>query len=183
LKSVVYLYGDIAECGVYRARTLVPVGLYLMQNKIQNKTLYGFDSFEGFGDLDRGGEVENDYIETSACDFSNTSYANVQRMVSRFHLNGRIILVKGFFEKTLHAAESRHFCFVHLDVDLHDSYKTCLEFFYPRIVPNGIILLDEYNDPNWPGCTTAVDEFLADKPERLGECEIDNHIKSFIRKK
>jgi hypothetical protein len=58
----------------------------------------------------------------------------------------------------------------------------CLEFFYPRMVKGGIILLDEYRDSAWPGCTQAVDEFIAGKPERLVEIKSDNHIKYYLCK-
>jgi hypothetical protein len=39
--------GEIAECGVFRGSTLVPLAIYLRQQGI-NKTIHGFDSFEGF---------------------------------------------------------------------------------------------------------------------------------------
>jgi hypothetical protein len=39
------------------------------------------------------------------------------------------------------------FCIAHLDVNLYESYRECLQFFYPRIVVIGIVLVDECNDP------------------------------------
>src|SRR5579871_2772568 len=39
--------GGIAECGVWRGRTLVAMGLYLKQHG-SSKKLWGFDSFAGF---------------------------------------------------------------------------------------------------------------------------------------
>ncbi len=48
--------------------------------------------------------------------------------------------------------------------------------------PGGIILVDEYNDPPWPGCNKAVDEFLIGKPETLKETDNDNQVKYFIQK-
>ena len=41
--------GDVAECGVFRGETLIPIGIFLSQNKPQSRVL-GFDSFEGFDD-------------------------------------------------------------------------------------------------------------------------------------
>jgi hypothetical protein len=87
-------------------------------------------------------------------------------------------IVAGHFEKTLVYFADKRFCFVHLDCDL----RCCLDFFYPRVVPGGIILLDEYDDPAWSGCNVAVDEFLPGKPEKLEEISRDNHLKYFIRK-
>jgi O-methyltransferase len=71
---------------------------------------------------------------------------------------------------------------VHLDCVIYESYMQCLKFFYPRLVRGGVIVVDEYNDPPWPGCTQAVDEFLANKPEKLKELTSDNQIKYYLRK-
>ena len=42
-----------------------------------------------------------------------------------------------------------------------------MAFFYPRLVPGGIVVCDDYGFPTCPGATSAVDEFLADKPEKM----------------
>ena len=43
------LNGDLAECGVWRGRTLVAMGIYLRQKNMP-KMIWGFDSFHGFDD-------------------------------------------------------------------------------------------------------------------------------------
>jgi hypothetical protein len=53
---------------------------------------------------------------------------------------------------------------------------------FPRMVTGGIMFLDEYKDPTWPGCTQAVDEFLTGKAERIIEIKSDNHLKYYLRK-
>lgn len=57
------------------------------------------------------------------------------------------------------------FKFVHLDVDLYTSTRACLGWFYPRMVPGGIILTHDYQDASVPGVKRAFDEFFADRPE------------------
>ncbi len=69
-----------------------------------------------------------------------------------------------------------------MDVNLYDSYRECLHFFYPRMELGGIILFDEYNDPPWPACNKAVDEFLAGKPEALRMICRDNYQKWYFVK-
>ncbi len=91
-------------------------------------------------------------------------------------------LNKGYFSDTLTRCADELFSFVHLDCDLYGSYKDCLEFFYPRLSDGGIVLLDEYDDPPWPGCNKAVDEFLTDKPERLQSIKRQNYVKYYFRK-
>ena len=99
-----------------------------------------------------------------------------------------MILVKGYFENSLpdfallHEPPRLQFSFVHLDVNLYESYKQCIKFFYPRVVASGIVLLDEYNDPPWPGCNKAVDELLAGRPEKLEMIERDNYQKWYFVK-
>jgi O-methyltransferase len=183
MKSVAQLPGDLAECGVYQGATLVPEGVYLKQNKI-SKSLCGCDSFEGFdeavlSEIALGGSHDP---QKKTGGFSDTSLGLIQKKLRRLEVQEQVYLLKGYFQDTLHQLKDRRFCFVHLDCDLYDSYKTCLAFFYPRLVPGGIILLDEYNDPPWPGCNKAVDEFLQGKQEKLIEIESDNFLKYYIQK-
>ena len=48
---------------------------------------------------------------------------------------------------------------LHLDGDWYDSVKVCLEHFYDRVSPGGIIQIDDYG--HWQGARKAVDEFMA----------------------
>jgi len=112
----------------------------------------------------------------------------VQKKLTRFRL-ANVLLVKGFFNQSLPDFAASHdqpqvkFSMVHLDVNLYASYEECLKFFYPRLVQGGIILLDEYNDPPWPGCNKAVDEFLVGLPEKLEMVGRDNYQKwYFVRR-
>jgi len=91
-----------------------------------------------------------------------------------------IRLYSGFFDKTLQQCAVPTFSFVHLDCDAYEPYRECLAFFYPRLARGGIILLDEYNDPAWPGCNKAMDEFLSNRPERLQVIAKDNYEKYYI---
>jgi O-methyltransferase len=47
---------------------------------------------------------------------------------------------------------------VHLDVDLYASTRAGLEFFYPRMIPGGIIITHDYS--TLPGVAQAFSEFL-----------------------
>src|SRR5208282_4983437 len=47
LDRVAGVPGSVAECGVYRGRTLVPLSLYL-KTRQPGKRVFGMDSFEGF---------------------------------------------------------------------------------------------------------------------------------------
>jgi len=177
------LGGDVAECGVHRGASMIPIAIYLRQNGI-SKTVYGFDSFQGLDqsinyDLGLRGAENADKVLGA---FSNTSVRLVLKKAERLGVDS-IKIVPGYFEDSFpQFPKNVQFCFVHLDVNLYSSYKQCMEFFYPRMVKGGVILLDEYNDPPWPGCNQALDEFLADKPEKLQEAVSENYIKYYMVK-
>jgi O-methyltransferase len=40
-----------------------------------------------------------------------------------------------------------------------------LDFFYPRMSPNGLIMVHDYSSGWWKDVKPAVDGFIADKPE------------------
>ena len=49
--------------------------------------------------------------------------------------------------------------FVSIDVDLYQPTRDGLNFFYPRLVSGGFILVHDYGSSNYPGCAEAVREF------------------------
>jgi hypothetical protein len=175
--------GDIAECGVHKGGSLVPMAIHAQQEGIRKK-LFGFDSFEGLPDsVAFDAELGGPHAEWKRPgEMNDTTAGLVLSKLRRFGVADDVELVKGFFEATLSGYSDRRFSLVHLDCDIYSSYKECMAFFYPRLNPGGVILLDEYNDPPWPGCNKAIDEFLEDKPEQLQEIVFDNHQKYYIVK-
>lgn len=184
LDEVAAIPGSIAECGVYRGQTLIPLSMHL-RSRGSPKRIFGFDSFEGFPvaelkeELSFSGDAGDP--NKSEAGFKDTSFGLVSQKLALFGLK-HVELHKGYFSHTLSQCGDNVFSFVHLDCDLYGSYKDCLEFFYPRLSDGAVVLLDEYNDPPWPGCNKATDEFLSDKPERLQRIERQNYQKYFFRK-
>jgi O-methyltransferase len=174
--------GDLAECGVFRGASLVPMAIHLRQ-VAPAKHCFAFDSFTGFDnsilrDIGMGGPPEGN---KRVGGFRETSYELVLNKLRRFRIEN-VTLIPGYFRQSLPQCADRSFSFVHLDIGIYEAYKECLEFFYPRLNSNGIILLNDYDKPRWPGCTKAVDEFLTNKPETLQQIEIDQHRKFYICK-
>ena len=84
--------------------------------------------------------------------------------ISQKKLNN-IIFKKGFFPDSFNGFNEK-ISFLHLDVDLYNSYKNCLDFFYPLLVNGGIITFDEYDNTKWTGAKVAIDEFLKKKTNK-----------------
>jgi O-methyltransferase len=183
LDSVRAVPGAVAECGVFRGGTLIPMALHLRQAGPE-RAVYGFDSFAGFGESitsDLGFERTQIDPKMKASGFSDTSYELVSEKLRRFGVPG-VKLVPGYFETSLATCPEQQFAFVHLDVDTYVGYRACLEHFYPRLASGAVVVFDEYNDPAWPGCDKAVDEFLRERPEKLAAITRDNFVKSYFVK-
>lgn len=175
--------GEVAECGVFKGSSLCAIALYLRESGVAKHT-FGLDSFRGFDhsvnrDIELGGAANT---EKRISGFDGTSLAHVHAKLRHLGLLDAITLIPGYFSETLGQLPGGSFSFVHLDCDIYDSYKQALNFFYPKMSDGGIILLDEYDDPPWPGCKLAVDEFLADKAERPIVIAMNNYQKYFIEK-
>jgi hypothetical protein len=165
------LEGDIIECGVFRGSTLLGMAHRLALRGIGDARLIGCDSFQGFPTPSKEDALEDGsfHERTRLGVFRETSYEALSTRISALGYAQNIRLLKGFFNDTLPQLSNRLFRVVHLDCDLYQSYVTCLEFFYPRLVRGGYMVFDEYDfsEPVYPGARKAIDQFLKDKPEKL----------------
>lgn len=159
LGEVLWLDGDVIECGVWRggsAKLLHDI----IRERAPEKCLHLFDSFEGMAKTDAALDSHE------AGDFRDTSLEHVKDFVVgsnqsddgvRFH--------KGWIPDSFAGLEDLRPCFVHIDLDLHQSIQDALAFVYPRMVSRGVIVFDDYGFASCAGARRAVDEFFADKPE------------------
>ena len=151
-----YLRGELAECGVYRGGSALLLCHVIVGT---GKRLYLFDSFEGLPtpqpDKD-GGWFEEGQFAIDTVD-------SVKHLLRDFEEFTEVR--KGWFPETFGGLEDASYAFAHIDVDLYRSALDCCEHFYPRLVPGGVLLFDEYGFATAPGEREAVDEFFADKRE------------------
>jgi hypothetical protein len=148
------LEGDVIECGSYRGGSAGVIGQAIC---LTRKTLHVCDSFQG---LPEHGPADNYHRQG---DFADTDAEQVSAGLRRLSIPAALHV--GFFEKTLPALRECRFALAHIDVDLYESVRECLEFCYPRLVAGGIIVLDDYGETMCLGAKKAADEFFADKLE------------------
>ena len=152
---------DIIECGVGCGK-----GTQLLASisYSQNRSYYAFDTFSGFPD---GVEEDNFFKSDSREVFSCFNVAYIKDQLKNVGVSSEVInsinFREGLFSETF-KSYSGNPGFVFADVDLYQSYKECLEFFFPKLVKNGVILFDEYDSKKslkkWPGAKIAIDEFV-----------------------
>lgn len=160
----------IAECGIGSGYSLAYTVSYLVRTK-DNRRYHGFDTFEGFPFVhseDLEGLPENRKNVTKVGHYKEFMMSHHEKTIKKLGATDRAVLHKGLFSDTIpKLPEDLLFSFVFMDCDLYQSYKSCLESMYSRVLPGGIILFDEYEHTvDWPGAKKAIDEFFADKPEK-----------------
>ena len=145
--------GEIAEVGVYKG------GSAKLIREVTRKPLHLFDTFEGLPELSKSDDPKS--FKSGDC------YATLESVQVYLKEYSDIRFYKGLFPQTAGQIKNTKFSFVHFDVDMYESTKSCLEFFYPRMSPGGAMISHDY--PGFVGVKKAFDEFFVDKPEIIIE--------------
>ena len=70
---------------------------------------------------------------------------------------------------------------LHIDTELYESAAIGLDLLWDKIVPGGLLVLDDYGTE--AGGTRAVDEFFAGQDVRIRKLPISQTCPSYIRKR
>ena len=141
--------GQVAELGVYKGDFAAEINTVF-----KDRTLYLFDTFEGFDDRDKGTEVSKSF-STAMQDFSDTS---AEKVYARMPYKEKCIVRKGFFPETA-TGVSGPFAFVSIDTDLYEPIYQGLKFFYPQLSKGGYIFVHDFNNEEYKGAREAVIRF------------------------
>jgi O-methyltransferase len=168
-------HGAIVECGTWKggmAAALIEVGG-------PERHYYFFDSFEGLPPAeDIDGKSARDYqADTANPEYFDNCRASIADIKSAVSLTNcppsHININPGFFEKSFPNFDPPPIALLRLDADWYSSTKICLEKFWNHVLPEGLILIDDYYA--WDGCAHAVHEFLHvnQATERIRQGRID----------
>jgi O-methyltransferase len=147
------LDGAMAEVGVYQGSSA-----QIICEAKGDRPLYLFDTFTG---LPKPDETETRMLGQGQY---SASFVAVQSLLRAYR---KVRLCPGMFPQSAAGIGRVRFSLVHLDADLYSSTLAGLEFFYPRMVAGGIIVLHDYS--TLPGVARASREFLSEKRERVIE--------------
>ena len=175
--------GVIVECGVANGGSLI------ILNKLSKKKIFAFDSFEGFPNQQFEKDHENisQVIKSRKWHYKLMTIDLVKKNllnngISKEEIENKIIFRKGYFPLSFKNF-NEEISFLHLDVDLYQAHKDCLEFFFPKLKKGGIVTFDDYEinqiqslkkGYNWRGAKIAIDEFV-----EKNNLKLENHYTGF----
>ena len=158
MRFTAHIPGDLAECGCY-----VGVSAWFMAKEAPDREFFLFDSFEGLSTPDSEDSTLQGVQEWRVGDLKTTEDVLRKNLAEFSHIH----VLKGWIPERFPEIAERQFRLVHIDVDLYQPTLDSLKFFYPRLSPGGVIVMDDYGFLTCPGATKAAHEFMADKPEYI----------------
>jgi O-methyltransferase len=173
--------GAVVECGVWKGGSMMLGALGLLSAGERDRPLYLFDTFEGMTaptDADRSPLFTPTAAELlSGSDKTARIWAvgpldEVRaNMASTGYPPENVKFIKGPVEETIPVHAPEQIALLRLDTDWYESTRHELVHLYPRLVPGGILIIDDYG--HWAGARKAVDEYIAEHNLRLFLNRID----------
>jgi hypothetical protein len=162
--------GVYCECGVAAGAQIIA-----MAYGAPNKTIYAFDSFEGIPlPSNRDDQMPGiamlskteqmllpdpgkQVLESSGA--TSVSEEDFWNHISDSGLKyPQIFTIKGWFENTVPKFKAAEISILRLDGDLYNSTWVCLQHLFPKVIPGGCVIIDDWT---LPGCQAACKEYFA----------------------
>ena len=148
--------GDFVECGVYK-------GLYsatmaqTLDFANSGRQLYLYDTFEGLSEK---------YSTPEEFEVINKNYRNEglhDLVLQRFASYENATVVKGVVPDAFDEVVPENIAFLHVDLNAASAEIAVLEALFDRVVPRGVILLDDFARQDMPGLCAAHFEWWTNK--------------------
>jgi O-methyltransferase len=161
------LDGDILEVGVWRGGSAALLAR-AAQSTSPGARVFLCDTFRGV-------------VKGSSCDSTyrggehTVSRAAVDGLLARLGLDGVTVLEGVFPEETAAAlGDNVRLRLCHVDVDVYESARDVLHWTWPRLVPGGVVVFDDYGFRECVGVTRLVEE-VAVGPNRVFVHNLNGH--------
>lgn len=164
-----HISGDIVECGVWRGGSAMICAYTLKTFRDTNRTIYLYDTYSGMpepGMYDRtvlGNNPAHKIWKLSLKEAADTwCYATLKEVKKNLYRTKypktKIRFIEGKVEDTIPAHAPRRIALLRLDTDWYSSTYHELLHLYPRLVPGGVLIIDDYG--HWKGAQKAVDTYF-----------------------
>lgn len=156
------LEGDFVECGVNTGAYARAIIEYINFSTL-NKKFYLLDTFAGLVP-DQISEAE----KRSGIEEYLTSYRDVYEEVkATFTPFENVVLIKGMVPATLDQCPAKKIAYLSIDMNVVEPEIAAANYFWDKIVPGGIIMLDDYGFPQHINQKRAFDNFARKRNQQI----------------
>ena len=152
--------GDFIECGTEHGGTAMAVLTFTELWKTK-RNFFLLDTFHG---------LDHSLLSTNE---KNTigKFMDYPSILDKVHENFRsfdcVKIIPGSIPSTLNEVTSDKIAFLHLDLNAAKPERAALEILWPRLVPNAIVVLDDYGWPLHHEQKASYDEFFNEKAANI----------------
>lgn len=152
------LKGDYVECGVNTGAYSRALIEYIKFEEL-DKVLYLLDTFDGFPES----QINESERAIGVNEYGGNHYKNVYEEVKKTFSAFRVKIIKGMVPDTLTQCTAESICYLSIDMNAVKPEIAAAEYFWPKIVKGGVIILDDYGFSKHINQKLAFDEFAKNK--------------------
>jgi hypothetical protein len=159
------LEGDVVECGVWKGGSMMAMLQTLLTLNETQRKVHLYDTFSGMSaPVSKDGDfAQSKFKELQTgddqSDWCQAEMKEVQANVDQVgYPDTKISYIQGKIEDTVPQNLPDKISLLRLDMDWYEPTLHALRHMFPRLQPNGVIIIDDYG--HWEGCRKAVDEYL-----------------------
>ena len=163
--------GDFVECGVWKGGSAMIAALTLLQTEDANRHLWLYDTYAGMTEPENrdvmgpdDSPVRNRWEQAEHNDGNLWNMVTLDKveksMFSTGYPQDKISFVTGKVEDTIPGNIPNEIALLRLDTDFYKSTYHELNYLFPRLSTNGVLIIDDYG--YWKGSREATDEYFAE---------------------
>ena len=162
------LAGDFVECGVNRGFLSSAIMDYLDWNNL-GKHFYLLDTFKGIDERFISPEDEEaGAIQKNRASLANGFYTcEIESVRENFSEWKNLSLIEGAIPETLPQVRAEEISYLHLDMNCSTPEVAAAYFFWDRLVPGALLLLDDYAYQGYRPQKVAMDAFAQAKGNKI----------------
>jgi hypothetical protein len=157
LHNVAGVPGDLCEVGCYRGLSAYLIAGIVRDLKKQAR-FHLCDSFGGLSEF--SARDQSPFYKMDRAEKRQKFVCSLEVVQQNLREFDFIEYHQGWIPAPFASLAHTLFCFVHIDVDLYQPTRDSFEFFYPRLMPNGLMVFDDYGTEKFPGARAAIEECL-----------------------
>jgi len=178
--------GDIVECGVWKGGSMMLAASILKLLGDTDRRIYLYDTYS---DMTEPTEKDIDYKGESAkgkWKEYNTKWCSImledvkRAMYTIGYPQENMHFIKGKVEDTIPGTIPSKIALLRLDTDFYESTYHELLHLYPKLVPDGVLIIDDYG--HYMGAREAVDKYFHENDIKILLNRIDYTGRMGIKK-